>query len=53
MRNLIDFRSWQGVLSTPVVLLIVILVAVGLRLLVMQRVQNRRERRTDRSTPLA
>jgi heme exporter protein D len=44
MRNLIDFSSWQGVLSTLLGLVVFTLVAVGIRLLVMQRVQQRRER---------
>ncbi|MFT3666666.1 hypothetical protein [Piscinibacter sp.] len=44
MRNLIDFSSWQGTLSTLLGLVLVTLVAVGIRLLVMQRVQQRRER---------
>jgi hypothetical protein len=44
MRNMIDFSSWQGVLSTLFGLVVVTLVAVGIRLLVMQRVQQRRER---------
>jgi heme exporter protein D len=44
MRNPIDFSSWQGVLSTLLGLVIVSCVAVGIRLLVMQRVQQRRER---------
>ena len=44
MRNLIDFSSWQGLLSTLLGLVLFSLVAVGLRLLVMQRVQQRRER---------
>lgn len=44
MRNLIDFSSWQGVLSTLLGLVVVTFVAVGIRLLVMQRVQLRRER---------
>jgi len=44
MRNLIDFSSWQGVLSTLLGLVLVTVVAVGIRLLVMQRVQQRRER---------
>lgn len=42
--RLIDFGSWQGVLSTLVGLVLVTVFAVGIRLLVMQRVQNRRER---------
>jgi heme exporter protein D len=44
MRNLIDFNSWQGVLTTLLGLILVTVVAVGIRLLVMQRMQQRRER---------
>ncbi|GAA3982947.1 hypothetical protein GCM10022279_03070 [Comamonas faecalis] len=44
MRNMIDFSSWQGLLSTLLGLVLVTLVAVGLRLLVMQRLQQKRER---------
>lgn len=44
MRNGIDFSSWQGGLSTLLGLVLVTVVAVGIRLLVMQRVQQRRER---------
>lgn len=44
MRNLIDLSSWQGVLTTLLGLVVFTLVAVGIRLLVMQRVQQRRER---------
>jgi heme exporter protein D len=40
----VDFSSWQGVVSTLLGLVVVSLVAVGIRLLVMQRVQRRRER---------
>jgi len=43
MRNL-DFSSWQGVLSTLLGLAIITLLGVGIRLLVMQTVQQRRER---------
>ena len=43
MRNL-DFSSWQGVLTTLLGLAIVTLIGVGIRLVVMQRVQQRRER---------
>ena len=43
MRSL-DFSSWQGLLSTLLGLVLVTFIAVGLRLLVMQRVQSRRER---------
>ncbi|MEP7099422.1 MAG: hypothetical protein ABI781_02865 [Burkholderiales bacterium] len=44
MRNSIDFSSWQAVLSTLLGLIVVSLVAVGIRLLVMHSVQQRRER---------
>ncbi len=39
-----DFSSWQGVLSTLLGLTIITLLGVGIRLLVMQTVQQRRER---------
>ena len=44
MRGAFDFSSWQGVVSTLLGLVVVSLVAVGIRLLVMQSVQRRRER---------
>jgi hypothetical protein len=44
MRNIIDFSSWQGALATLLGLALVSLIAVGIRLLVMQTVQQRRER---------
>lgn len=44
MRGLFDFSSWQGVLSTLLGLVLVTVIAVGIRLAVMQRVQQRRER---------
>src|ERR1700709_2052415 len=44
MRGAIDFSSWQGILSTLFGLVVVSLVAVGIRLLLMQSVQQRRER---------
>jgi hypothetical protein len=44
MRNMIDFSSWQGALATLLGLTLVSLVAVGIRLLVMHTVQQRRER---------
>jgi heme exporter protein D len=44
MRNAIDFSSWQGVVSTLLGLIVVSVVAVGIRLLVMHGVQQRRER---------
>lgn len=43
MRNL-DFSSWQAVLSTLVGLAVITLIGVGIRLLVMQTIQQRRER---------
>ena len=43
MRGL-DFSSWQGLLSTLVGLAIITLIGVGIRLLVMQVVQQKRER---------
>jgi uncharacterized membrane protein YgcG len=42
--NGIDFSSWQGLLSTLLSLAVVTLVFVGIRLLVMQTIQQRRER---------
>ena len=44
MRSALDFSSWQGIVSTLLGLVLVSLVAVGIRLLVMQGVQQRRER---------
>lgn len=43
MRNL-DFSSWHALLSTMIGLAVIALVTVGIRLLVMQTVQQRRER---------
>lgn len=43
MRNL-DFSSWQAVLSTLLGLAVITLIGVGLRLVIMQSVQQRRER---------
>jgi hypothetical protein len=43
MRN-VDFSSWEGLLSTLLGLCVVTLVMVGIRLVVMQTVQQRRER---------
>jgi hypothetical protein len=43
MRNL-DFSSWQALLSTLVGLAVVSLIMVGIRLLLMQTVQHKRER---------
>ncbi|WP_144630877.1 hypothetical protein [Bordetella genomosp. 13] len=43
MRNL-DFTSWQGLLSTLLGLALITLIGVGIRLLVMQTLQQRRER---------
>jgi len=39
-----DFSSWQAVLSTLLGLAIITLLGVGIRLLIMQAVQQRRER---------
>lgn len=44
MRSMIDFSSWQGALTTLVGLALVSLVAVGIRLVFMQTMQQRRER---------
>ncbi len=43
MRNL-DFSSWNGALTTLVGLVLVSVVAVGIRLILMQTIQRRRER---------
>lgn len=43
MRNL-DFSSWQGLLSTLLGLAFITLIGVGIRLLMMQTIQQRRER---------
>lgn len=43
MRNL-DLSSWQALLSTLLGLAVITLIGVGIRLLVMQTVQQRRER---------
>jgi len=44
VRNAIDFSSWQAVLSTLLGLAVITLVMVGIRLMVMQTIQQRRER---------
>ena len=43
MRSGFDFSSWQGAMTTVLSLALVALVMVGVRLLVMQTVQRRRE----------
>ncbi len=43
MRGL-DFSSWQALLSTLIGLAVITLIGVGIRLLVMQTIQQRRER---------
>jgi heme exporter protein D len=43
MRSL-DFSSWQGIVSSLLALAIITLLGVGIRLLVMQTMQQRRER---------
>jgi hypothetical protein len=40
----LDFSSWQALLSTGIGLAVITLIAVGIRLLLMQTVQQRRER---------
>jgi uncharacterized membrane protein YgcG len=44
MRSALDFSSWQTLISTLLGLVLVSVVAVGVRLLVMHTVQQRRER---------
>ena len=44
MKSGIDFSSWQALFSTALGLSVITLVIVGVRLLVMQTVQQRRER---------
>ncbi|HEY0334752.1 MAG TPA: hypothetical protein VGC74_13750 [Stenotrophomonas sp.] len=44
MRNLLDFSSWSALASTLLGLVVVSLVAVGIRLVFMQTLQRRRER---------
>src|SRR6218665_1225635 len=44
MRSNLDFSSWQAVLTTLLGLVIVSVVAIGIRLLLMHGVQLRRER---------
>ena len=39
-----DFTSWQALLSTLLGLSVITLIEVGIRLLVMQKIQRRRER---------
>ncbi|RZL63561.1 MAG: hypothetical protein EOP81_12265, partial [Variovorax sp.] len=44
MRNSLDFTTWSGALTTLFGLVLVSLVAVGIRLVFMQTIQRRRER---------
>jgi len=44
VHSALDFSSWQGLLSTLLGIAVFSLVAIGIRLLVMQTVQQRRER---------
>ncbi|KQW51836.1 MULTISPECIES: hypothetical protein [unclassified Roseateles] len=44
MKGILDFSSWEGALTTLIGLAVVSLVAVSIRLLLMQTVQQRRER---------
>lgn len=43
MRNL-DLTSWQSMISTLLALVIITLIGVGIRIIVMQTIQQRRER---------
>ena len=43
MRNL-DFSSWEGILSTLLGLVLITVIGVGIRLLAMHTIQQRRER---------
>lgn len=42
MRNSLDFTSWSGTVTTLLGLILVSLVAVGIRLVFMQTLQRRR-----------
>jgi type II secretory pathway pseudopilin PulG len=42
--RLLDISSWQGLLTTVVALALITLIGVGIRLLVMQTIQQRRQR---------
>lgn len=42
--RLMDFSSWQGILTTLLGLTLITVIGVGVRLLIMQRVQERRQR---------
>ena len=42
--RLMDFSSWQGILTTLIGLTLITVIGVGVRLLIMQRVQERRQR---------
>ena len=44
MRSFLDLSSWAGLLTTLLGLVLVTLVAVGIRLLFMQTIQRRHER---------
>src|SRR6478736_2019855 len=44
VRSAFDFSSWQAVITSFIGIAVVTLVMVGVRLLVMQTVQRRRER---------
>jgi hypothetical protein len=44
MRSVFDFSSWGGLLTTVLGITLITLIAIGVRLLVMQSVQRRRER---------
>ena len=44
MRGNLDFSSWSGLASTLFGLILISLIAVGIRLIFMQTIQRRRER---------
>ena len=44
MRNILDFTSWHTLLTTAIGLLLASLLMVGIRLVLMQTLQRRRER---------
>lgn len=53
--RMMDFSSWQGILTTLIGLTLITVIGVGLRLVIMMRVQERRQRanRHDAAQSLA
>ena len=41
---MMDFSSWQGILTTLIGLTLITVIGVGIRLVIMMRVQERRQR---------